>query len=126
MDYQKQGLLKQELLRELTSSMSAKPQPKTTRDWQASDHAHYMHPFTDHHDLGRKGSRIITRAEGVYIYDSDGNQILDGMAGLWCVNLGYGRQDLVDAACPNCSVRSARTASTILSLPVQDPRPSTP
>jgi putrescine aminotransferase len=71
---------------------------KTTRDWQASDHDHYMHPFTDHHELGQKGSRIITRADGVYIYDSDGNQILDGMAGLWCVNLGYGRQDLVDAA----------------------------
>ena len=71
---------------------------KTTSDWQNSDHAHYMHPFTDHHDLGEKGSRIITSADGVYIFDSDGNRILDGMAGLWCVNLGYGRQDLVDAA----------------------------
>jgi putrescine aminotransferase len=71
---------------------------KITRDWQKSDHDHYMHPFTDHSDLGQKGSRIITRADGVYIYDSDGNQILDGMAGLWCVNMGYGRQDLVDAA----------------------------
>ena len=71
---------------------------KTTREWQQSDHAHYMHPFTDHHDLGKKGARIITRAAGVYIYDSDGNKILDGMAGLWCVNLGYGRQDLIDAA----------------------------
>jgi putrescine aminotransferase len=74
------------------------PSGRSTRDWQASDHAHYIHPFTDHHELGRKGARIITRAEGVYIYDSDGNRILDGMAGLWCVNLGYGRQDLVDAA----------------------------
>jgi len=71
---------------------------KSTSDWQSSDHAHYMHPFTDHNDLGRKGSRIITRAEGVYITDSEANRILDGMAGLWCVNLGYGRQDLVDAA----------------------------
>jgi putrescine aminotransferase len=58
-----------------------------------------MHPFTDHKQLGEKGgARIITRAEGVYIYDSDGNRILDGMAGLWCVNLGYGRRELVDAA----------------------------
>ncbi|MDX1555392.1 MAG: aspartate aminotransferase family protein, partial [Xanthomonadales bacterium] len=47
---------------------------------------------------GEKGSRIITRAEGVYIWDSQGRQILDGMAGLWCVNLGYGRQELIDAA----------------------------
>jgi putrescine aminotransferase len=70
----------------------------TTRDWQRSDHEHYFHPFTDHHDLGRKGTRIITRAEGVYIWDSEGTQILDGMAGLWCVNLGYGRRELIDAA----------------------------
>jgi putrescine aminotransferase len=70
----------------------------STPDWQALDHAHYLHPFTDHDELGRKGARIIERAEGVYIFDSDGNRILDGMAGLWCVNLGYGRSDLVAAA----------------------------
>jgi putrescine aminotransferase len=72
---------------------------KNTEEWKAEDHRHYMHPFTDHKELGEKGgSRIITRADGVYIYDSEGNKILDGMAGLWCVNLGYGRKDLVDAA----------------------------
>jgi putrescine aminotransferase len=78
--------------------MSLRDRSRTTSDWQSSDHAHYMHPFTDHHELGEKGVRIITRAEGVYIYDSEGTKILDGMAGLWCVNLGYGRQDLIDAA----------------------------
>ncbi len=71
---------------------------KQTADWQNRDHRHYWHPFTDHKDLGNKGTRIITHAEGVYIKDSDGQQILDAMAGLWCVNLGYGRQDLIDAA----------------------------
>jgi putrescine aminotransferase len=70
-----------------------------TREWRRRDHRHFMHPFTDHRELSEKGgARIITRAEGVYIYDSDGNRILDGMAGLWCVNLGYGRRELVDAA----------------------------
>jgi putrescine aminotransferase len=70
-----------------------------TADWKSDDHRHYMHPFTDHKELGEKGgARIITSADGVYIIDSDGNRILDGMAGLWCVNLGYGRQELVDAA----------------------------
>jgi len=70
-----------------------------TAEWKSNDHRHYMHPFTDHKELGEKGgSRIITRADGVYIYDSEGTKILDGMAGLWCMNLGYGRQDLVDAA----------------------------
>jgi putrescine aminotransferase len=65
---------------------------------QAIDAAHHLHPFTDHKDLRGAGSRMITRADGPYIYDSDGNQILDGMAGLWCVNVGYGRDELADAA----------------------------
>ncbi|MCB1685128.1 MAG: aspartate aminotransferase family protein [Pseudomonadales bacterium] len=66
--------------------------------WQAADAAHYLHPFTDHGALRQKGSRIITRGEGIYIYDITGHKILDGMSGLWCVNLGYGRQELIDAA----------------------------
>jgi len=73
-------------------------QHRTTGDWQSRDRRHYLHPFTDHKELGQKGSRIVTRADGVYIWDSDGNQILDAMSGLWCVNLGYGRQELVEAA----------------------------
>src|ERR1700742_3627478 len=44
------------------------------------------------------GSRIITRAEGCRIYDAEDGSLLDGMAGLWCVNVGYGRQELADAA----------------------------
>jgi putrescine aminotransferase len=44
------------------------------------------------------GSRIITRAENSTIYDGDGNAILDGMAGLWCVNVGYSRDELVRVA----------------------------
>jgi len=47
-------------------------------------------------DMG--GSRIITHAEGCYIHDGDGNRILDGMAGLWCVNVGYGRKELAEVA----------------------------
>jgi putrescine---pyruvate transaminase len=71
---------------------------KTTREWQALDGAHHVHPFTDDKAMRVKGPRIITRAQGVYVWDSDDNQILDGMAGLWCVNVGYGRKELVDAA----------------------------
>lgn len=65
---------------------------------QAIDAAHHLHPFTDHADLRKAGSRMIVRAEGPFVYDSDGNQILDGMAGLWCVNVGYGREELAKAA----------------------------
>ncbi|QBK31360.1 aspartate aminotransferase family protein [Roseitalea porphyridii] len=65
---------------------------------QAMDAAHHLHPFTDHADLRAAGSRIITRADGAYVYDALGNEILDAMAGLWCVNAGYGRTELVEAA----------------------------
>ena len=63
------------------------------------DLAHHLPAQADFkllHELG--GSRIITRAEGCTIYDGDGNALLDGMAGLWCVNVGYGRQELAQAA----------------------------
>ena len=80
------------------STSSASQSNRNAADWQARDNRHYLHPFTDHKDLGKSGARIIEKADGVYIFDVDGNQILDGMAGLWCVNMGYGRQDLVDAA----------------------------
>jgi putrescine aminotransferase len=69
-----------------------------TAGWQELDRRHYVHPFTDSKALHAQGTRVITRAEGVYLWDSNGNRIIDGMAGLWCVNVGYGRRELVDAA----------------------------
>ena len=72
--------------------------PVDTRAIQAMDSAHFLHPFTDFQDLNTRGARVITRAEGVYIWDSEGHKILDGMSGLWCVNVGYGRRELADAA----------------------------
>jgi len=72
--------------------------PITTREIQTLDSAHYIHPFTDHKSLSSVGARVITRGEGVYVWDSEGQKIFDGMSGLWCVNLGYGRKELVEAA----------------------------
>ncbi len=69
-----------------------------TREWQALSRDYHLPPFTDYKQLNEKGARIITKAEGVYIWDSEGNKILDAMAGLWCVNVGYGREELVQAA----------------------------
>ncbi len=69
-----------------------------TAELQALDAAHHMHPFTTNDELKERGARVITQAKGVYIQDSEGNQILDAMAGLWCVNVGYGRKELIDAA----------------------------
>jgi putrescine aminotransferase len=65
---------------------------------QELDRQHYLHPFSDHRQIGERGTRVIVRGEGVYIYDAEGHQILDGMSGLWCVNLGYGREELIEAA----------------------------
>ncbi|WP_308389431.1 aminotransferase class III-fold pyridoxal phosphate-dependent enzyme [Acidithiobacillus sp. AMEEHan] len=63
------------------------------------DLEHHLHPFTDFAALAAEGgSRIISRAEGAYIWDIAGNKILDGMAGLWCVNIGYGRKELAEVA----------------------------
>ncbi|GGP59270.1 aspartate aminotransferase family protein [Shewanella algicola] len=64
---------------------------------QTADKQHFIHPFTDSKDLAEKGTRVIDRAEGVYLWDIMGDKLLDAMAGLWCVNVGYGRQSIVDA-----------------------------
>ncbi|MDT8327912.1 MAG: aspartate aminotransferase family protein [Roseovarius sp.] len=69
-----------------------------TAELQALDAAHHMHPFTHNNELEQKGARIITRAKGVILTDSEGNQILDAMGGLWCVNIGYGREELAQVA----------------------------
>ena len=71
---------------------------RTTKEWQAADAAHFLHPFTDFKALAKKGSRIIERADNIYLWDSDGHKILDAMSGLWCVNVGYGQEALVEAA----------------------------
>ena len=74
------------------------PDDLSTKEWQDLDSAHHMAPFTDYGEQRKHGARIITHAQGHYIYDTEGTRILDGMAGLWCVNVGYGRPSLVDAA----------------------------
>ena len=70
---------------------------ENTEKWQGMD-GHHLHPFTNPNDLRQKPARIIESASGVYLTDSDGNELLDMMAGLWCVNMGYGQQSLIDAA----------------------------
>jgi putrescine aminotransferase len=71
---------------------------RSTHEWQAADAAHYLHPFTDFKSLAAKGSRVIVSADDIYLRDSDGAKILDAMSGLWCVNVGYGRTELIEAA----------------------------
>ncbi len=69
-----------------------------TQAWQQLSNDHHLAPFSDFKQLKEVGPRIITHAKGVYLWDSEGHKILDGMAGLWCVAIGYGRDELADAA----------------------------
>ncbi|HEX7640499.1 MAG TPA: aspartate aminotransferase family protein [Burkholderiaceae bacterium] len=77
---------------------TARADTRDTRAWQQADSAHFLHPFTDHASLAGKGARVIERGEGIHVWDTDGNRILDAMSGLWCVNVGYGQRALIDAA----------------------------
>ena len=81
-----------------TATVQESAPAPTTADYRALDAAHHLHPFSDMGALNRAGSRVIVKADGVYLWDSDGNRVIDGMAGLWCVNVGYGRQELAQAA----------------------------
>lgn len=65
---------------------------------QQLDAAHHIHPFSDNAEIAQTGTRVLTRGEGVYVWDAQGNKLLDAFAGLWCVTLGYGRSELVRAA----------------------------
>ncbi len=79
--------------------MTAHPKNINVAEIVQHDIAHHFHPFTDHkafHEAG--GPRVMTQADGVWIWDANGNKLLDGMAGLWCVNVGYGRKELAEVA----------------------------
>ena len=69
-----------------------------TEEMRRLDAAHHVHPFMDTRELNAEGARVITRADGCWLTDSEGGHYLDGMAGLWCVNIGYGRDELADVA----------------------------
>ena len=71
---------------------------RPTEELIALNAAHHIQPFANGDVTKKTGSRVIVRAEGIYLYDSEGNRILDGMAGLWCVNIGYGRNELAEVA----------------------------
>lgn len=71
---------------------------RPTAELQALDHRHHMHPFSQQSDFAKKGARIITGGDGVWLTDSEGERFLDGMSGLWCVNIGYGRGELAEVA----------------------------
>ncbi len=62
------------------------------------DRAHLIHPVVPLRGHEQRGVTILESAHGCFLTDTDGNTLLDGFAGLWCVNAGYGHQSIVDAA----------------------------
>lgn len=68
----------------------------TKKIWQ-QDRDHFIHPWTDFAVFKDEGSDVIAESEGSYIYNSDGERFLDGIGGLWCVNAGYGRDEIAQA-----------------------------
>lgn len=71
---------------------------RSTLDYQAADAAHHIHAFVDQKALNEEGPRVMVGGDRLTLWDNDGKRYLDGMSGLWCTNLGYGRADLADAA----------------------------
>jgi len=69
----------------------------STADFQRLDADHHIHPFTDTKALNEEKSRVMAKADGVWLWDTDGNRYLDGMAGLWCTQIGHGRREVADA-----------------------------
>jgi putrescine aminotransferase len=61
------------------------------------DQAHHLHPFTDHRAMHATGTHVIRSAKGCTLIDEEGRELLDGLAGLWCTNVGYGREEILQA-----------------------------
>lgn len=66
-------------------------------DLEALDRQYLFHPFTALADHERNGPLVIVKGEGVWLTDNHGERYIDGMAGLWCVNVGYGRPEMAEA-----------------------------
>ena len=76
--------------------MSTKHHYNTEVLWR-QDLDHYIHPWTDFSTFKEEGSLIMAESEGAYVIDSEGNRYIDGIGGLWCVNIGYANEEMAQA-----------------------------
>jgi len=67
-------------------------------NWQTRDVESVLHPYTPIHKLKQTGTMVIERGKGVYVYDSEGRGYIEGMSGLWCAGLGFGDEEMIEAA----------------------------
>ena len=86
-----------------------------TEGYRDKYNQHLLHPWGDLGTLGEDDqSSVITRGEGIYIYDAEGNRLLDGPAGMWCMQTGYGRQEIADAVSNQIMDLSYATSFTVI------------
>jgi 4-aminobutyrate--pyruvate transaminase len=71
---------------------------RSNTSWASRDIAHHLHPFTNIKRLESDGPFVVTRGKGIYVYDENGREYIEGMAGLWCASLGFNEPRLVEAA----------------------------
>lgn len=64
--------------------------------WE-QDRAHVIHPFSSLAANKEEGCTVMTGSDGVHVFDAEGNRFYDGIGGLWCVNAGYGREEIIEA-----------------------------
>ena len=76
--------------------MSANLKYDTESLWR-KDRDHFIHPWTDFSTFKEEGSMVMSNSEGAYVIDSDGNRYIDGIGGLWCVNIGYANEEMAEA-----------------------------
>ena len=69
----------------------------SSKTLQELDRKYHLHPFTNHDEMHAQGTHLVRSSDGVYVEDENGRKLLDGLAGLWCTNVGYNRREIIDA-----------------------------
>ena len=77
--------------------MSAPLKKYDTKALWEKDRDHNIHPWTDFASFKDEGSLVMSHSDGAYVFDSDGNRFMDGIGGLWCVNIGYVNDEMAEA-----------------------------
>ena len=86
-----------------------------TNSYRDRYNKHLLHPWGDLSTLGEDdSSSVIVRGEGAYIFDAEGNKLLDGPAGMWCMQAGYGRREIADAVAEQMMTLSYATAFSVI------------
>ncbi len=79
------------------SSTGPESHSENAKSLWRKDRDHFIHPFTHFPSFEKEGALVISEGRGAYVFDADGKRYLDGIAGMWCVNIGHGNVELADA-----------------------------